>query len=63
MDVIDEGKSNRHVAVTSEFLIPCSDTFIAAEDTHWVLSQLDPSCIRTWSLSALSGAAVALAAR
>lgn len=32
MDVIDEGKSNRHVAVTSEFLISCWNIFISAQD-------------------------------
>lgn len=33
MDVIDEGKSNRHVAVTSEFLSPIG-TYLLHYKTH-----------------------------
>lgn len=33
MDVIDEGKSNRHVAVTSEFLSPI-ETYLLQHRIH-----------------------------
>lgn len=33
MDVIDEGKSNRHVAVTSEFLSPI-ETYFPQQRMH-----------------------------
>lgn len=67
MDVIDEGKSNRHVAVTSEFLSPL-ETYLLQPRIHteWFsgLKQFYLPHIRTWTLLwGLFGAAVTLTAR